>query len=95
MEARAASAAGESWFQWVVAHFTELMNELLYVKYNNTGLQALLKKLLPSTPLNQLKNRVLVIGSQSYRYLSKSWAVNAMWHDIGSWSRSLQNNVKS
>ncbi len=34
------------------------MNELLYVKYNNTGLQALLEGFLPNTPLSQLKRRV-------------------------------------
>jgi uncharacterized protein len=74
MEARAAGAAGESWYQWIVAHFTELMNELLYVKYNNTGLQALLKKLLPNTPLNQLKKRVLVTTFQLDNPKSGNWA---------------------
>jgi uncharacterized protein len=77
MEMRAASIAGaasESWYQWVIEHLQELMNELLYVKYNNTGLQALLKKLLPSTPLNQLKNRVLVTTFQLNNSKSGNWA---------------------
>jgi uncharacterized protein len=74
MEARAAGAASESWYQWVIEHLEELMNELLYVKYNNTGLQALVKKLLPSTPLNQLKKRVLVTTFQLANSKSGNWA---------------------
>ena len=74
MQARAAAAAGESWYQWVIEHFEELLNELLYVKYNNTGLQALAKNLLPNVPLNQLANRVLVTTFQLDNSKSGNWA---------------------
>lgn len=74
MEARAAGAAGESWYEWVIQHLTELINGLLYVKYNNTGLQALARNLLPNTPLNQLKNRVLVTTFQLDNSINGNWA---------------------
>jgi patatin-like phospholipase/acyl hydrolase len=74
LEARAASAASESWYQWVIEHFEELLDDLLYVKYNNTGLQALLKSLLPNTPLKQLTNRVLVTTFQLDNSAKGNWA---------------------
>src|SRR5215470_12523835 len=38
LKARAAAAPTESWWEWVVEHLQMILNELLYVKYNNTGL---------------------------------------------------------
>lgn len=74
MEAHAVSAASESWYQWVIDHLEEIMTEILFVKYNNTGLQALLKSLLPNTPLNQLRNRVLVTTFQLDNSSTGNWA---------------------
>ena len=74
LEARAASPASESWYQWVIDHFEELIDDLLYVKYNNTGLQTLLKSMLPSTPLKQLTNRVLVTTFQLDNSENGNWA---------------------
>ncbi|HXR78764.1 MAG TPA: patatin-like phospholipase family protein [Bryobacteraceae bacterium] len=74
LQERGAGAASESWYEWVIEHFEELLDDLLYVKYNNTGLQALLKSLLPSTPLKQLTNRVLVTTFQLNNSKTGNWA---------------------
>jgi patatin-like phospholipase/acyl hydrolase len=74
LEARAAAAPGDSWFDWVIAHIETIVAEIVYVKYNNTGLHALLTKLLPATPLNKLSNRVLVTTFQLNNTATGNWA---------------------
>jgi patatin-like phospholipase/acyl hydrolase len=74
LEARVAAASGDSWFDWVIAHIEEIVTEIVYVKYNNTGLQALLTKLLPGTPLNKLSNRVMVTTFQLNDPATGNWA---------------------
>ena len=64
LKARAAAAPTESWWEWVIEHLQTILNELLYVKYTNTGLQAELKTLLPNTTLGSLAHRVLVTTFQ-------------------------------
>jgi hypothetical protein len=75
LEAHAAAAtSGQSWWDWVVQHFEQILTEIVYVKYNNTGLQSLLKSLLPGNPLNQLSNRVLVTAFQLDDPATGNWA---------------------
>lgn len=74
LDARAAIAAGESWYEWVILHFEEILDELLYVKYNNTGLQTLLTSLLPDKTLSELGRRVLVTTFQLDDLGTGSWA---------------------
>jgi hypothetical protein len=73
LESRAA-APGESWYDWIVKNFDAIVNGILYVKYNNTGLQTLLTSLLPSTALNTLPHRVMVTTFQLENPTSKNWA---------------------
>jgi patatin-like phospholipase/acyl hydrolase len=60
----AAPAAGESWWQWLMANLYGILDSIAFVKYTNTGLQALLSGLLPNTTLAGLSNAVLVTTFQ-------------------------------
>jgi hypothetical protein len=59
-----APTADESWFQWLMAHLEEIVEGIAYVKYTNSGLQALLTGLLPNTTLGKLAHSVLVTTFQ-------------------------------
>jgi patatin-like phospholipase/acyl hydrolase len=74
LEARVATTSGDSWFDWVIDHIEEIVAEIVYVKYNNTGLHALLNTLLPGVPLYKLLNRVLVTTFQLNDAASGNWA---------------------
>lgn len=66
--------ADESWFQWIMAHVTEILDGIAFVKYNNTGLHSLLSNLLPpNTTLAELPHQVLVTTFQ-LNNTNNNWA---------------------
>lgn len=67
--------ADESWLQWIMAHITEILDGIAFVKYNNTGLQSLLSNLLPAnTTLAGLPHQVLVTTFQLDNTTDNNWA---------------------
>ena len=70
----ASAPADESWWEWVEEHIEEILEDILYVKYTNTGLQSLLSSLLPATPLRQLARNVLVTTFQLDQSSTGNWA---------------------
>src|SRR5205085_2296833 len=66
--------SGDPWWSWVMTHLGEIVDEILYVKYTNAGLQQLLEALLPKTPLGQLSKSVLVTTFQLDDPSTGNWA---------------------
>jgi predicted acylesterase/phospholipase RssA len=55
---------GESWWDQIIGYLWDNLEELVFVKYNNTGLRTLLQGLLPNQPISQLNKPVLVTTFQ-------------------------------
>jgi predicted acylesterase/phospholipase RssA len=72
--APAPPGAGESWSQWILTHIEEILEDIAYVKYTNSGLQSLLSRLLPDTTLAGLSRSVLVTTFQLDNTATGNWA---------------------
>ena len=67
-------ASDESWWDWIKAHFEEILADIVFVKYTNSGLHTLMSSLLTAPTLADLPNSVLVTTFQLDQPNSNNWA---------------------
>jgi uncharacterized protein len=68
------ATSDNSWWSWVISHLDEIINEIMYVKYTNTGLQQLLASILPSKTMGELSHSAMVTTFQLDDPVTGNWA---------------------